>query len=124
MKKFIFVSLVLICWACNNDDDKTEDPVFCTQEARPGLEITVKDASDGMFLVEGVEVVITDGDYKETLEGFTGSNTFFGAYERTGTYIVVVSKNNYQTKTSGPIVVDKDICHVITQNIEVLLEKN
>ncbi len=123
MKRFFFISIVIICWACSNDDDKTEDPIFCTEEARPGLEITVKDASDSAFLVEGVEVVITDGDYKETLESFTGSNTFFGAYERTGTYIVTVRKTNYETKTSDPIVVDKDICHVITKNVEVLLEK-
>ncbi|GAA4279450.1 carboxypeptidase-like regulatory domain-containing protein [Aquimarina mytili] len=124
MKRLVFISIVIAFWACNNDDDKTEDPIFCTLEARPGIEVRVKDAIDEMFLVEGVEVIITDGEYKETLTSFSGNNTFFGAYERVGTYIIEVRKNGYQTKITDPVVVEKDICHVITQNLEVLLEKN
>ncbi len=123
MKRVIVVSMIVIFWACNTDDDKTEDPVFCTLEARPGIEVRVKDASDEMFLVEGVEIVITDGDYKETLTSFSDNNTFFGAYERTGTYSIEVSKNGYQTYTSTAVKVDKDICHVITENLEITLEK-
>lgn len=121
MKK-VFLLLLILCGACN-DDDKTEDPILCTEEARPGLEITVKDTMDATFLVDGITVVATDNEYKETLENVSGTNIFVGAYERTGTYVVTVSKTGYVTITSDPIIVTEDICHVITESLEVLLEK-
>ncbi|MBQ0735266.1 hypothetical protein [Aquimarina celericrescens] len=123
MKKFFLIGTVLLCYACNNDDDQTQDPVFCTEELRAGLEVTVKDGIAGEFLTEGVTVVAIDNEYKETLENFTGANNFIGAFERAGTYIITVSKNGYTNKTSEPIVVGEDICHVITESLEVILEK-
>ncbi len=123
MKKFFLISTVLLCYACNNDDDQTQDPVFCTEELRAGLEVTVKDGIAGEFLTEGVTVVAIDNEYKETLENFTGANNFIGAFERAGTYIITVSKNGYNDKTSEPIVVDEDICHVITESLEVVLQR-
>ncbi|WP_109436134.1 hypothetical protein [Aquimarina sp. AU119] len=120
-KLLLLISIILL--SCN-DDDKTEDPVLCTLEARPGLEITVKDAMDDIFLVEGVEVVATDNEYVETLENIIGTNVFVGAYERKGTYTIVVNKTGYTTSTNGPIIVNEDICHVITESLEVLLRKN
>ncbi len=124
MKRFLFVFIVTCILACSNDDDKTEDPVLCTEEARPGLEVTVKDASNNMVLIDDVEVVATDGEYTERLESFSGSDLFLGAYERPGTYTVIVTKSEYQVYTSTPIVVEEDMCHVITESLEVLLEKN
>ncbi len=124
IRNLVCIGILISCFACNNDDDAVEDPVFCTLEARPGIEVTVKSSMDDpMFVVEGVKVVITDNEYKETLENFTESNTFFGAYERTGVYTVTVSKQEYKTNITNSVVVDKDMCHVITQSIEVLLEK-
>ncbi len=124
MKKLFLLGILIGFWACNNDDDQTQDPVFCTEELRAGLEITVKDAANSMFLTEGVTVIAKDNEYSETLESFTGSNTFVGAYERVGTYTIIVSKDGFATKTSDPVIVDKDRCHVITETVEVLLEKN
>ncbi|WP_074405755.1 carboxypeptidase regulatory-like domain-containing protein [Aquimarina megaterium] len=121
MKK-VFLLLLILCGACN-DDDKTEDPVLCTLEARPGLEVTIKDTTDATFLVEGITVVATDNEYKETLENISGTTIFVGAHERTGTYVITVSKTGYTTITSDPIIVKEDICHVITESLEILLEK-
>lgn len=121
MKK-AFILFLLFFWACN-DDDKTQDPVLCTEEARPGIEVTVKDTKDNMFLVQDVTVMVVDNQYKETLENILGTNIFIGAYERTGTYTVVVNKDNYIQTTSDPVIVTKDACHVITKSIEILLIK-
>lgn len=121
MRKSFLLLLLLFC-ACNNDD-KTEDPVLCTEEARPAIEVTVKDVVNSLFLVEGIKVSVIDGEYIEILENVTGTNIFVGAYERTGTYRVVVSKEGYNTITSEPIIVSEDICHVITENVEILLGK-
>ncbi|MDH7447262.1 hypothetical protein [Aquimarina sp. 2201CG14-23] len=125
MKKLILIAL-LICTACNLDEQETTDPVFCTEEARPGLEISVKDGiNSDVFLVTGITVVATDNDYTETLENITNSNTFVGAFERTGTYIITISGDGYETFTSTiPIIVDKDICHVITESREYILQSN
>ncbi|MDY8138743.1 hypothetical protein [Aquimarina sp. 2201CG5-10] len=121
MKKVILVLLVL-CTACNLDDS-TSDPVLCTEDLRPGLEITVKSLSD-TFSIEGVTVVATEGLYTETLQHLVDSQTFVGAYERTGTYRITVTKQGFQAYTSDPITVQADACHVITETREVELQPN
>lgn len=103
-----------------------EDDINCTQEARAGLNITVKDAVTDEFLTSGVTVIAQDGSYTETLENFPNDETalFVGAWERAGSYTVTVSKEGYQTYTSEIIVVTADICHVIPQQITVDLQPN
>jgi hypothetical protein len=49
---------------------------------------------------------------------------FSGAWERSGNYIITVSKPGYQTYTSSVITVTSDVCHVIPQQIEVVLVAN
>ncbi len=125
MKRLILILLV-ICTACNLDEQETSDPVFCTTEARPGLEITVKDAANtDTFLVSGITVIAKDNNYTETLISLPDRGSFIGAYERTGTYTIMVSGDGYETYTSTiPIIVDKDICHVITESREIILQPN
>ncbi len=125
MKKLVLILLV-ICAGCNLDEQDTLDPVFCTDELRAGLDITVKDATiSDSFLISGITVIAVDGDYTETLVNFENTNSFVGAFERTGTYVITVSGDNYETFTSTvPIIVDKDICHVITQSREIILQPN
>ncbi|GGX29623.1 hypothetical protein [Aquimarina muelleri] len=121
MKKTLILFLLLF-YACSNDD-RTQDPVLCTEEARPGIEVTVKDTEDNMFLVKDVTVVAVDNEYRETLKNVSGTNIFIGAYERTGNYTVVTNKTNYVQATSDLVIVTKDDCHVITKSIEVFLNK-
>lgn len=112
----------LLASACESSDD---DPIFCTQEVVPGLRIAVLDATNGQPLVENVEVRAVDGTYQETLEFLPGlEHPFSGADERMGTYTLTVSKPGYQTYTSPPIVVTRDVCHVITQSLTVNLQSN
>ena len=96
-KLFLFVLCTpfLLVSACESSDD---DPIFCTQEV---------------------------GTYQETLEFLPGlEHPFSGADERMGTYIITVTKSGYQTYTSPPIVVTRDVCHVITQSLTVNLQSN
>ncbi|WP_103068980.1 hypothetical protein [Aquimarina sediminis] len=116
----VFLLLLITFCACN-DDDKLEDPVLCTTDSRPGIEVTVKDVTDGLFLVEGIKVIATDNEYQETLQNIPDTNIFVGAHERKGTYTITVSKSGYITTTSEPVNVTEDICHVITEGIEILL---
>ena len=125
MKKIFLVLACmpfLLATTCDEDDD-----VYCTQEAKAGLSITVKDAVTNEILSTGVTVIAQHGEYTETLEAFTGndeSTVFIGAWERQGTYIVTVSKEGYLTFTSSPIQVTADECHVIPQLLNVALQPN
>ena len=124
MKK-IFLLLActpfLLAMTCDEDDE-----VICTQEAKAGLNITVKDAVTNEFLSSGVTVIAQDGSYTETLEAFPQSDipVFIGAFERVGTYTFTVSKEGYQTYTSELVILTADICHVIPQNFVVSLQPN
>lgn len=125
MKKIFLVLACmpfLLATTCDEDDD-----IYCTQEAKAGLNITVKDAVSNENLSTGVTVIAQHGEYTETLEAFTGndqSTVFIGAWERVGTYVVTVTKEGYQTYTSPPIQVTADICHVIPELFIVELQPN
>ena len=120
MKKIIIL-LVFLSFACSGDDDANND-VYCTEEAKAGLNVTVKDAETGVTITDGITVVAADGNYTETLESFSGSSQFAGAWEREGTYIITVTGEGYQTYTSDAITVEADICHVIPEIITVTLQ--
>jgi hypothetical protein len=115
---FIFLSLCASCF-CGSDDDA----VFCSEEFVYGLNITCKNES-GEILTEGLTLVAVDGNYQETLMVYEGFNTFVGAGERAGNYVITVTSDNYQTYTSEVITLEKDQCHVIPKGIEFVLQSN
>lgn len=121
---FLFKLLValLMISSCKNDND---DQIVCTQQYVYGLNIVVLDATTGNPLVEGVTVEATDGSYNETLQLIPGLEySFAGAGERVGIYTVTVTKDGYQTYTSSPIIVTRNVCHVIPQSLTVNLQSN
>ena len=125
MKKLFLLFMLtplLITSSCENDND---DQIFCTQEFVYGLNVIVLDATTGNPLVEGVTVEATDGGYHETLQLVPGLEySFTGAGERVGTYTVTITKEGYQTSTSLPIIVTRNVCHVIPQSLTVNLQSN
>lgn len=120
--------LVLLCciplFMVSSCEDK-DDQIVCTQQFVYGLNVIVLDAVSGNPLVEGVEVKAVDGAYTEILELVPGLEyAFTGAGERVGTYVITITKAGYQTYTSAPIVVTRDVCHVIPQSLTVNLQSN
>lgn len=102
---------------------KKDDSIACTQEARAGLNVTVKDAETNNYLGLGTIVIANEGDYSETLEYVEGIiPSFAGAWEREGSYILTVSAEGYVSFVSETITVAADECHVIPQQIEILLQ--
>lgn len=124
MKKgaiYLFFVLLFSCQASDNDD------IFCTTEVKAGLNVSVLlvESSSSIPISDGVTVVATDGNYTETLQFFDAQNPiFYGAYERAGTYTLTVTKPGRRTYVSQPIVLTRDICHVIPQNVMVSLLPN
>ncbi|WP_293892023.1 carboxypeptidase-like regulatory domain-containing protein [Flavobacterium sp.] len=124
MKKlflFVLCTPFLLASTCENDDNQ----IVCTQDFVYGLNVVVLDATTGNPLVEGVTVEATDDGYHENLHLIPGLEySFAGAGERTGTYIITITKEGYQTYTSSPIVVTANVCHVIPQSLTVDLHSN
>lgn len=120
MKKFTLLLLFLsLSFACSNDDDSKETP--CTTEVVPGLEILVTDAQN-IPVTEGITVVAIDGSYSEELNTVPVENIYNGAFERAGTYTIIITGTGYKTYTSEPITVEADRCHVVTQKTTVQLD--
>lgn len=124
MKYSYLLVLALMFIACSYENATSEDPIFCTEEARPGLEITVKEANSNTILIENITVVAIDSSGAETLENFPNSQSFVGAFEKPGRFIIQVESEGYQRFVSqDSIVVNKDACHVITEKREVILSR-
>lgn len=120
-KRLLFLfSLGFLVLSCSG----TSEEIFCTEEAKAGLNVsvTLAESSSSIPISDGVTVTATDGDYSEVLQFFDSQNpVFYGAYERAGTYIITVTKPGRQTYISQPIVITRDECHVIPKNITVFL---
>jgi hypothetical protein len=120
-KIFTLLAIIAISFTnCKLDDDT--NLIACTEQYVYGLNITLKDASTFNLINSDVEVIATDGNYQETLMTISGIDSFFGAGERSGTYIVTVTSQNYQTFTSDPITLTRDECHVIPKTFEFILQ--
>ncbi|MDU8884780.1 hypothetical protein RXV94_01325 [Yeosuana sp. MJ-SS3] len=120
--KYVLFSLVLFLAMCNTNDDN--DQVFCTEQFVYGLNVIVKDANTNNVITENIIVTIRDGDYEESLMNIEGNDSFFGAGERPGSYIIIVTSDNYQTYISETILVGSDECHVIPKSLEFFLQPN
>lgn len=116
--KQLFLCGILLFLSC----DSTTDGI-CSLEARAGLNITVKDAVTKQLLSDGITVEATDGNYMETLEFFNADEPVFsGAWEREGAYIISVSGIGYINFVSEIITVKADECHVIPQQLQIILQ--
>lgn len=122
MKKLALVLCLPFLFASTCENDDNIDDIVCTEEAKAGLNVTVKDLNTNQILNDGVIVKATDRMYVELLESFFPTQTtFFGAWERTGHYTLTVTKVGYETYVSDVITVSRDVCHVIPKQIEVKL---
>jgi hypothetical protein len=102
------------------------ETIFCTLEAKAGLNVSVKLGNSSTSTTDGVTIVAKSGNYTETLMPLQNNTnpSFAGAYEKAATYILTVSKLGYKTYTSSQITVDRDCCHVIPQTLNIALQPN
>ena len=117
--KYILCFLMLSLILCEKSNS-----VACTEEFRYGLNVTLRDADNNEIITEDVTVTATDGSYVETLMLFEGLDTFIGAGERSGTYIIEVHSIDYQNLVLDNIMILADECHVIAEVVELILQPN
>ncbi|MBD0831390.1 hypothetical protein [Aestuariibaculum sediminum] len=122
---FVTVLAFLICFSCSKNNDSDEG-IICTDIFVYGLNITLIDAETQNKITNNatnnVEVKVTEGNYKEIFKQFTGFDSFSGAGERPGTYVITVTSAKYKTFISDPITIETDGCHVISKVLEFNLQ--
>lgn len=111
--------------SCSSDDDNS-NPNYCTEIFVYGLKVTIEDAVTNAIVTQGISVTAKEGSYEEQLMTIENSDYFIGAGEREGTYVIEITSNGYQTFTSNSIdvVMTDDGCHVITEELEFVLQPN
>jgi hypothetical protein len=92
----------------------------CTDEARPGLLVTVRDSTTGAPASDA-RVVARSGAMADTAR-FPLDGTYPLAYENAGTYEVTVEQTGYRAWRRVNVRVTRDECHVKTVSLTALLE--
>ena len=105
-----------------------DEPGFCTEELRNGLNINFGDRVTGERL-SCAAVIATDGDFTTTVHrgcdenGDKGETLIAeGLYERPGTYDITVMHEGYVEWQGKDVVIQADQCHVQPTYIGVFLE--
>ena len=115
------LALFAACSSRGEEGEPSPDGIACTMEARSAFAVTVLDAATGAR-VSGATVRVTDGSFSENLTEYDG--VYSGAHERSGTFTVVVSAPDYQQWQRAGVEVERDECHVITEEVEARLIRN
>lgn len=96
--------------------------VDCTTQAVAGVSVWAHDAVDGEPVTEGLTGHLLQGDYAELM--VVGSNQLYGAFERPGTYAVVVTAPGYQDWVRTDVTVEDGGCHVVPVEIRADMERS
>ena len=119
----------MVLSSCGGGDSPLPpDEIVCTANVAAGISIRVFDAPTGNPAACGATATITAPGFSETDQPI-GNGTpacddgqsILGVFERPGTYTVVVSKPGYQDFRADNVVVNRDVCHVITVRIDARL---
>ena len=120
--KSLVLSFFILCAGCFCSDDD-EVSVICTTQFVYGLQVAVTNASTNSEITDGIVVMATDDDYSEELVNHPNSDSFVGAGERPGNYIISVTGDQYESFITEVISVEMDDegCHVIPEIVNISL---
>ena len=119
MRVIIFFTVVTLFVSCKKDK---KDNVVCTTEARAGLNVKVSTVEGRTLYADSIKVIALDAAFSETLTLVDRNELrFSGAVERAGNYMVTVSHPGMSMVTLKDIKVDKDECHVIPKQLDVVI---
>lgn len=120
----VVIFLLLLITSCKDNGTSSR---ICTAEARVGIQVDIRDAVTRNPTAEGAKATAREGSFIDTLRTLPvvppqGSLTVYGVYERVGVYTVMITKPGYRDWVRSNVVVNKDECHVITVQLEALVE--
>ena len=91
-------------------------PIACTLEAVAGITVKPVDSETGAVLSGPTTLIVREGLYADTVRTTTGALplpvTVSAAYERAGTYTIVVRHPGYREFAQTGVEVTRDPCHV------------
>ena len=123
-RPLVLATLALALSACR---DVTR---ICTDEARPGLTLRVKDAATNDWAASGATLIAVDerGAMDSTSmpagRPELDSLPLFGAYEHPGTFRITVRKPGYRDWVQTGVLVTADECHVRLTQLLALLQRS
>jgi len=128
MKYVLYAFCLFTLIACGSDDDSSpdeEEVIICDDSVEPAFRITVLDGADDSLLEE-VIVTVIENEFSEVLiEESTGVYT--GPDERTGTYLITIEKEGFQTITvteAQIVMLTENMCHVDTIEMTFFMVAN
>lgn len=121
LKHLMYLSIVscVACFCGNEPDDLN---LNCTEEFVYGLTVTLINAETSQVITQNVSITAIDDDYQEQLMLQPGSQSFIGAGERPGLYMLEITSTEYEPVIIEDIFLDFDGCHVIPQSFTIELQ--
>jgi hypothetical protein len=98
-------------------------PGACTDEARPGITVDIRDSVSGSFVGSGARAIAAEGSYADTAFAPASAFPHHLVFERPGTYTVTVEQAGYQLWTRNGISVTAGDCHVRTVAVVARLQR-
>jgi hypothetical protein len=104
------------------------DPEVCTDIAIAGIGVVVVDSVSGAPITVPFKVAARDGAYTDSVlvtpsEESASAGPYALAFERTGTYRVEVTADDYQPWSRTGVTVRDDGCHVHTEVVDARLRQ-
>jgi hypothetical protein len=103
------------------------DPVFCTDDTPPAVEVTIRDLVTQDYLTVVPRGVVREGAFADSLVVWHGTVdppqvlSMAAAFERSGVYAVHVEADEYEPWDTAGVAVSRNECHVITAQLTAAL---
>jgi hypothetical protein len=118
----VLVACSVLVLGCSAGSGPT-DGIVCTQEARAGITVDVRDSVTNALAGQGVRIVAREGAFADTVTSATFDGPFGLVFERAGTYTLSVDRPGYQSWSKAAVEVTKGTCHVNGVVVTARLQK-
>jgi hypothetical protein len=99
------------------------DGTVCTQEARAGITVDVRDSVTNALVGRGSRIVARERAFADTSADALSTGPYGLVFERAGTYTVSVAQTGYQPWINAGVQVTKGTCHVNGVALTARLQK-
>lgn len=118
-RRILLLTAVCSLIACDSPDSTHP----CTLVLEPAIVVRIRDSVSKLPAAEGATGYVREGSYLDSLRTHNVELSKQAAFERPGTYTVVVIKTGYQTWKKDGVRVGSNECHVETVSLDAYLVK-
>lgn len=99
------------------------DGTMCTQEARAGITVDVRDSVSNALVGRGSLIIAREGAVADTSVTTLGDGPFSLLLEHSGTFTLSVKQTGYQPWARAGVQVTRGTCHVNGVSLTARLQK-